>query len=154
MRPPESSNHDLSTVRRVLRVLAGAGLECWLFGGWAEELRGMCKPRAHRDIDILCVANNFDQLAELLRTSSLVEIHAKRFHHKRAFLFETVMVEAFLAETDSTGRFTMFWGHARHGWPPDTFSHLSGMPVVSRTALESYRRNHASVAPLRAPRPD
>ena len=105
--------------------------------------------RPHRDIDLLCGAQNFSPLTDLLRESGLVEIRGKRFHHKRAFLFETVMVELFLVETDGLRSFTMFWGEARHDWPVGTFSYLSGMPVASAAALDDYRRDHARLVCLR-----
>lgn len=141
--------NEMSTVRQVLRTLSDAGLECWLFGGWAEELQGVSEPRPHRDIDVLYVANDFERLDELIRASQMAEVHGKRFHHKRAFLFEGVMVEAFLVETDNSGRFTLFWGHARHSWPADTFSRLAKMPVASKAALEKYKREHARFADAR-----
>jgi hypothetical protein len=140
---PPSPRHDLGTVCRVLRLLSGERMDCWLFGGWAEELRRLCPARPHRDVDLLCVARSFDSLPGLLRESGLVEVHGKRFHHKRAFLFGTVMVELFLVETDALSRFTMFWGETRHDWPLDTFSYLSGIPVASASALNDYRRDHA-----------
>lgn len=146
---PPSSRHDLDTVCRVLRLVSGAGMDCWLFGGWAEELRGLCTARLHRDVDLLYVAQSFNSLTGLLRDFGLVEVHGKRFHHKRAFLFDTVMVELFLVETDGQGRFTMFWGEARHDWPLDTFSYLSGVPVASAAALNDYRRDHARLVCLR-----
>ena len=45
--------NELNTVRRVMALLNGAGASCWLFGGWAEEMRGLRPPAAHGDIDLL-----------------------------------------------------------------------------------------------------
>jgi hypothetical protein len=102
---------------------------------------------------LLCASQDFDALTHLLAERHLIEIQGKRFHHKRAFVFEKVMVELFLAEADHFGRrFTMFWGATRHDWPPDTFSQLFGMPVASAAALSGYRRAHPHLTD-RHPRP-
>jgi hypothetical protein len=140
-----SPDHDLGTVRRVLWFLAGAGINCWLFGGWAEELRGLCAARFHTDVDLLCMAEDFAAVDALLLAQELPEIKAKRFRHKRAFVFEGVMVELFLVEHDARGAFTLFWGETRYGWPADTFSDWLDLPVASVSALGDYRRRHDSL---------
>ena len=35
-----------------LSLLGAAGAQCWLFGGWAEELQGVCPARGHQDFDL------------------------------------------------------------------------------------------------------
>jgi hypothetical protein len=45
--------NDLEMVRWVLALLCGVDVACWLFGGWAEELRGLRAPSQHADIDLL-----------------------------------------------------------------------------------------------------
>lgn len=126
-------------------MLDGAGARCWLFGGWAEEMRGLSAPRSHRDVDLLYAGTDFDIVEALVVERRLHEIAGKRFPHKRAFFFDGVMVELFLVQRDSAGLFTSFWGNHRRNWPADTLSSAVGMPVASASALENYRNQHASV---------
>lgn len=67
----------------VVTMLADVQMKTWLFGGWAEELSGLCSPRPHRDIDLLYAAQSFDRMENFLRMqSSVKEVSAKRFPHK------------------------------------------------------------------------
>jgi hypothetical protein len=131
---------DLNFVRRALGLLAAGGANCWIFGGWAEELRGLCPARAHKDVDLLCLSGDFAVVERLLRAQRLEEIAGKRFAHKRAVVFEGVMVELFLVQRDRRGLFTDFWACHRHDWPPDAISSAGGLPVASAAALTGYRR--------------
>ena len=65
--------------------------------------------------------------------------------HKRAFLFEGVMVELFLVLRDTHGLFTSFWGRTRHDWPPDTLASTAALSVASAAALTGYRSRHWAV---------
>jgi hypothetical protein len=115
------------------------GIETWVFGGWAEELRGLVLPRTHSDLDLLYPAEDFGAIDALLATGELEEITAKRFAHKRAFRFAEAMVETFLMAHDRRGWHTMFWDQVRHDWPMDVVDVLEGRRVVSADALRSYR---------------
>jgi hypothetical protein len=137
-----SSSHDIGTVRRAIRQLSEADLACWVFGGWAEELRGMCAARPHTDIDLLLLADDFAAVDVMLHERGLTEVKGKRFPHKRAFLFEGVMVELFLVQTDDRGFFTSFRNITRHDWPSDVFSDRLDPPTASVSALTDYRRDH------------
>ena len=77
-----------------------------------------------------------------------MEIEEKRFPHKRAFLFDGVMSEPFLACHDERGLYTMFWGAARHDWPDDALVSPAGFerPVASGSALRSFRQDHGRLA--------
>ncbi|WP_422369452.1 nucleotidyltransferase domain-containing protein [Pelagibius sp.] len=138
----------------VLSRLHRAGLSCLLFGGWAEEALGLAPPRQHRDIDLLLTADGFGVLDRLLRTGPLLdEIAGKRFAHKRAFLFEDVMVEATLVQRDGAGRRTLFWGDVPFDWlsPLAEDGALGGQAVAcaSRSNLRHYRERHRATEPWR-----
>lgn len=134
--------NDLVMVRRVFGRLQAHGLRCWLFGGWAEEIRGMRAPGAHRDIDLLYPASDFAAFAPVLADGR--EIVGKRLPHKRAFLAGTVLVEVFLVDCDDRGLHPSFWGRIRHDWPGDTLCSADTFewPVASAAALACYRRSH------------
>src|ERR1039458_4832693 len=100
-------SNDLGFVLRVLDVLESAGTKGWVFGGWAEELRG-APARAHKDVDILCPGEDFSVMKKLFRSGQLEEIVEKRSVYKRAFLLDGIMVELFLAQKDIRGLFTTF----------------------------------------------
>jgi Aminoglycoside-2''-adenylyltransferase len=140
-------------VHSVIDRLAHARLAAWLFGGWAEELWGVYAPRAHRDIDLLYPATDFVQLDHwLANVGGVAEIAAKRFHHKRAFIWDGVMIEALLLEPIEGARYrtSFFDQRCELLWPEDTLSqvlaHDRRVPVASRAALRLYRQRHDMIA--------
>jgi Aminoglycoside-2''-adenylyltransferase len=137
----------LTLIRLVLDLLEDAGCSCFLFGGWAEEIRGLSEPRAHKDIDLLYPAQDFELVDQLLGTRIVEEIDAKRFPHKRAFEVYGIMVELFLVREDDRGHFTDFWGETRFDWPSDLAGKKHGLPVVSPAALTAYRDAHPTLRP-------
>ena len=104
-------NNTLPFVCALMRQWEEAGLWTWLFGGWAEEVWQLCPPRAHRDIDLLYVAPDFQQLdAWMAQQGELEPIVGKRFHHKRAFIYQGVLVEIFLLEHSDNSYVTKYFG--------------------------------------------
>jgi hypothetical protein len=145
--PPEN---DIDFPRSVVALLAALGVDTWVFGGWAEEIHGLSRPRSHSDIDLLYVAAKFDRIDALCNDGALTEIAAKRFPHKRALDIDGVMVELFLVQCDEAGMHTEFWGTVRHDWPNDTLGAHRGIPVASKSALAGFRLNHERVHKPRA----
>ena len=139
---PEVAVNDTTFLMKVTSLLDDALVNVWLFGGWAEELQGLAPARGHRDVDLLYPAQDFDRVDALIRTEPvLVEIVAKRFAHKRAFLLDGVMVELFLVRADADGYCTDLPGGVTHRWPADVFDERQlGMRVASVAALAGYRR--------------
>lgn|GEM_PF-554688 len=136
----------------MLARLRAAGLPVWLAGGWAEELRGLIPPRPHRDIDLLCRADDFAVLEAFLRHNpEFEEISAKRFSHKRAVLLAGLMIEFVLVQQGAPGFFTRFFGgRFRLDWPAGSFEQdlqVAGQPVpaASIEALRHYRAQHAHI---------
>ena len=151
--------NDLNTVRRALDLLGASDARCWLFGGWAEEIRGLRAHGPHADIDLLYPADGFAVVEGLLASDWVEEIDAKRFPHKRAFVFDGVMTELFLVGRDELGLYTMFWGDTRHDSPNDTLSSPTSFdwPVASSAALMGFRQDHRRLAVRRertSPRAD
>lgn len=137
-----TERNDLTFVRGVLSFLADLGMRVWIFGGWAEELRGIVPPRKHADIDLVFPADDFALIDDAIRAGQLTEIGGKRFPHKRAFVLGDVMVEMLLVEEDGHGLHTDFWGRIRHDWPADLLGYANGLPVASARALSDYRRHY------------
>ncbi len=140
--------NDLEFALSIVTFLEAQGVECRLFGGWAEELLGLGPTRAHKDIDLLHPARDFSVVDEMIETRQLVGVRAKRFHHKRAFVVGGTLVEIFLVECDERGFFTDFWGVARHDWPDDVVAdgRLASAAAVTgyRTAYDDLQRRAAA----------
>jgi hypothetical protein len=141
--------NTLDFVCSVMQWFAEAQIMTWLFGGWAEELWHMSLPRPHRDIDLLYPAENFQQLDRWLFTTSgdLFPIEAKRFSHKRALLYQQIMIEIVLLEPQPGAYVTNFFdGKYQVIWPSDTLTSLplqrDQIAVASRQALQLYRCLH------------
>jgi hypothetical protein len=132
---------DLQVVMRVVDLLEDARLRVWLFGGWAEELRGLRAPCEHSDIDFLYPGRDFSRVDRFVGDSSDPR------PHKRTFEVDGVKVELLLVQKDDLGWFTEL-PTGRHNWPPDVFATAGRLPVASVAALESYR--HSRRADIRA----
>ena len=134
-----------------MRCLSAAGVETYLFGGWAEELLGLCPPRPHHDVDLLYPAEDFSLVDNFLLDGQpeIEEVAAKRFVHKRAFIYGGVMVEILLLKPDASGYTTTFFDRYSFYWPADTLSGitLDGKPLrlASAAALSKYRDEHSKV---------
>ena len=100
--------NDLRLVMRAADLLAEGGFRVWLFGGWAEELRGLRPPAEHADVDLLYPAPDFRRLDEYIAAAPVEEWKGKRRPYKRAFELDGVPVELFLVERDAGGWFTDF----------------------------------------------
>lgn len=145
------AENTVDLLAEVVHMLADAQMKMWLFGGWAEELSGLCPPRAHHDIDLLYPAQSFMRLEEFLRAQSgAQEVTAKRFPHKRAFEWSGVLIEAFLVRPEADALVTDFFGTFQLVWPQDTL--LSAVilpggewPCASAAALRQYRARHGEV---------
>ena len=137
-----NARNDLAFARRTLTLLDQAGVACWLFGGWAEELHGLRAPGPHKDIDLLYPARGFAEFDALSDRLGIEQIPGKRLAHKRALLVDGIMVELFLVQRDRRGLYTRFWDRARHDWPAGTLTAVAGLPAASRAALAGYRAAH------------
>lgn len=135
-----------------MQRFAQAEIATWLAGGWAEELWGMCSPRAHGDVDLLYVAPNFHQVDHwLAHTGDLAPIAGKRFWHKRAMLYEQIMIEVVLLEPHAGGYITHYFGQKYPLiWPHGSLGTLSLrgslIPVASCQALKLHRQAYPQIA--------
>ena len=133
--------NDLQFVMHVVDMLEDARLRVWLFGGWAEELRGLRAPCEHTDVDFLYPGRDFARVDRFLGEPDDTR------PHKRTFQVEGVPVELMLVQKDERGWYTEL-PSGRHNWPADVFANAGRLPVASVTALESYR--HSRRADIRA----
>ena len=125
----------LGVVLRVVDALEAARLRVWLFGGWAEELRGLRVPCEHEEVDLLYPGRDFARVDRFIGDGA---VDARP--HKRSFELDGVPVELLLVQKDEEGWYTEL-PRRRHRWPPDVFANAGRLPVASATALESYRHS-------------
>ncbi len=134
--------NDLWVVREALSRLAQEGIDAWLFGGLAEELRGFARSRPTCEIELLCRAESFDWVDCVVALPDFQEIPGRRFPHSRAFELDGVMVSLTLVRCDRAAPHTIFFGRWRHDWPDDVFDEVDGLPVAGAAALRSYRARY------------
>jgi hypothetical protein len=150
-----SHNNTLQFVNAIINRLKDSGIDTVIFGGWAEELSGTIRPRPHKDVDLLYIADSFSKVEEFLKNNTDVqEIIPKRFPHKRAFMCNDVMVELLLLTPFSTGYVTDFWNQFKLMWPLfDTqmvFIPPSGLaPIAPPTLIEFYKKNYNQIEEIR-----
>jgi len=126
---------DLSVVMRIVDQLENARLRVWLFGGWAEELRGLRAPCEHTDVDLLYPGRDFSRVDRFVGGGE-VDLRP----HKRSFELDGIAVELLLVQKDEQGWYTDL-PRGRHRWPADVFATAGRLPVASVSALEGYRHS-------------
>ncbi|WP_430895268.1 MULTISPECIES: nucleotidyltransferase domain-containing protein [unclassified Paraflavitalea] len=147
--------NEITLVLEVKSMLRRQGFDVWIFGGWAEELRGISRMRNHGDIDLLMRDEDFNLLDEYVSSHPELEtIPQKTYSHKRAFYYKGVMIEVFLISQTPQGLFTKFFDHFKYSWPQHTFDELylhegKVLHVVSTSALFQYRNTYALVKKAR-----
>ncbi len=149
--------NTLVTVSSVMSLLSDSGAECFLFGGWAEELLGLRPAGPHRDIDLVLGGSGFAAVERVLaaRTDVLAEVPGKRFAHKRAFVYDGVLCEVLLIQDPDNAPFTLFWGDTRFDWLVpllhDRPVQVDGraIPLVSGDNLRKYRAERPAIGPRR-----
>ena len=154
--------NTLATVSDVMSRLADGPAECFLFGGWAEELLGLRPPGPHRDIDLVHCGVSFAAIERLLaaRSDLFAEVQAKRFVHKRAFVHDGVLCEVLLIRDADHAPFTLFWGDTRFAWDVPLLEARpiqmaqAAFRVVSRHNLGKYRHERPLILPGRWTDPD
>ena len=106
--------NSVKFLHAIVARLRKAGIETIVFGGWAEELMKAIPPRPHHDVDLLYFEDNFIKVDEFLANQAdLEEIRSKRFSHKRAFLWNGIMVELLLVQEGNKQYITNLWGEYR-----------------------------------------
>jgi Aminoglycoside-2''-adenylyltransferase len=126
---------ELAAVLRIVDTLEAARLRVWLFGGWAEDLRGLRAPCEHIDVDLLYPGRDFSRVDRFVADDAI-----DPRPHKRSFELEGAPVELLLVQKDEEGWFSDL-PRGRHRWPADVFATAGRLPVASVAALESYRHS-------------
>lgn len=139
----------------VVQKLELKWFEVYVFGWWWEELLHTVEPREHKDIDLFLVHDNFHQLDECIQSTKLfTEILPKRFPHKRAVMYEWVMIEFFLVNCVAGVYSTIFFDEVRYVWWTNSITknvtiwwHV--LKVVDSNIIQWYRLQFNSIEQLR-----
>lgn len=140
--------NTLETLAAVLELLKDCGVECDIFGGWAEELLGMREPWQHGDIDLVYRGADFApvDMAIRHRHETFSNVAGKRFRHKRAFVFRETLCEIVLVRDSSTTPTTYYWGDVPFQWCQPLL-HPEPVNLCSRTGTvvssENLRRHRS-----------
>jgi hypothetical protein len=137
-------SNDIQLLRETVAALSQSGFQIAVFGGWAEELHGLCAPREHHDIDLIVIDADLVTLDAFVEARG--EVVAKRQTHKRAFTNRGVLVELFLVNTVDGQPLTNFWDSFDYEWATHGPVDLVGLPVASVDALAAYRADHHRIA--------
>jgi hypothetical protein len=130
--------NDVADVLRIVDTLAAVGVRTWVWGGWAEELRGLASPREHGAVRLLYPGPDFHRVDAFLGADD----DGGR-DWRRAFELDGIPVFLTLVRRDGDGWYTEF-PRGRHRWPDDVFQPTARLPVVSAAALAEYRQAFAS----------
>ena len=133
--------NDLTFVLRAVDLLSARGIRVWVFGGWGEELRGLCPPRDHAELSLLYPARDWSRIDAL----QLDWVAHRRRSWCRAFVLEGTPVELLLVERDEHGWHSQLEA-GRHDWPDNVFSTNGRVAVASTAALAGFRSTQRRAA--------
>jgi hypothetical protein len=146
---------QLAALGRIDELLAGQGIEYWLFGGWAVDFHAGAVTRAHDDLDLAVWRKDLDQIGALLTADGWKHVPAATEDGYTTYDNGAVLLEvAFLARGEDGRVFTPL-RDGRADWPDEAFEHdvaeLLGVRarVISLHALKADKaeiRDDATVA--------
>jgi Uncharacterised nucleotidyltransferase len=112
---------QLASLARLHELLAGEGIEYWLFGGWAVDFHAAAVTRPHDDLDIAVWLKDRDRIAALLaadgwrHTPQEDDDGYTRYEHGG-----TRLEVAFLARSENGEVYTPL-REGRGAWPDQAF---------------------------------
>lgn len=115
-------SRQLAALAQVAAVLEEAGLDYWLFGGWAVDFYAGSITRPHADIDIAVWETDLPALARLLKAHGWTHAPSEEDDGGTGYERGGVRLElTYLASDGAGGVFTRLrQGRAR--WAPETFA--------------------------------
>jgi hypothetical protein len=138
----EQTSEQLSALARVHDLLEGAGIEYWLFGGWAVDFYAGSVTRAHDDVDIAVWLEDLPRIAELLEADGWRHAPEEGEDGGTGYEREGVRLELTYLVRDGDEVFTPL-REGRGTWSPGAFGsderELDGVRA-RLIALEALRR--------------
>jgi ribosomal protein S18 acetylase RimI-like enzyme len=118
----ELARRQLHALSRVDELFDGAGLDYWLFGGWAVDFYAGSVTRAHDDVDIAVWLEDLARISQLLEADGWRHVPSEDDDGGTGYERGPVRLElTYLVSGGNGGIFTPF-RHGRASWPRDAFA--------------------------------
>lgn len=146
---PELSSRQLQALARVDELLGEAGIDYWVFGGWAVDLHAGSLTRAHDDVDIAVWSDDVETIEGLLEVDGWRHAPSHDEDGGTGYERDGVRLELTYLCRDEDGVFTPL-RHGRAQWPTGIFGddvrELNGMRarvagLAGLTSMKSFRRD-------------
>lgn len=143
--------NTLIFLQSVYNQFSSQSFDITIFGWWAEELQWVFAPRAHNDIDMFLIDTDFSRLDLYIQSShEFIEILPKKFPHKRAVIYDWVMIEFFLVTNVNDILTTNFFDiHLYNWWNIKIIKNVTTwwhkLKVVDKDIVAKYREKYAEI---------
>ncbi len=117
----ERSGEQLAALARVDAVLEGAGLEYWLFGGWAVDFHYGSVTRAHDDVDIAIWLRDVARITMLLEAEGWRHVPSQEDNGGTGFELGPVRLELTYLVRETDGIVYIPLRDGRATWPDGAF---------------------------------
>jgi len=111
--------HQLELIKEFASLAAGAGVECWLRGGWALDFLLGRITRPHQDIDLFIWAADASILLDVLRRHGYEEVDGPPPAQQRNLVKAGEEFHVTLLERNELGVVTAGGRWADFPWPED-----------------------------------
>ena len=115
----DRSGEQLAALARVHGVLEDAGVEYWLFGGWAVDFHAGAVTRAHDDVDIAVWLDELARITELLEADGWRHVPSDDDNGGTGFERGPVRLELTFLVRDADGSVFIPLREGRATWPSD-----------------------------------
>jgi Aminoglycoside-2''-adenylyltransferase len=119
-------DEQLSALARVSSLLDAAGIDYWLFGGWAVDFYAGKVTRAHDDVDLAVWLDDLPRISELLRDDGWCHAPHRDEDGGTGYERATVRLELTYLVRDESGSTYTPLRHGRAPWSDDTLANDVG----------------------------
>jgi hypothetical protein len=130
-------DEQLAALADVARSLEAAGLDYWLFGGWAVDFYAGAVTRPHADLDLAVWLDDLPRIAELLEASGWRHAPEPDEDGGTGYERDGARLELTFLARDGDLVFTPL-RDGRAAWPDDTFGDDTGQLEGVRARLIAF----------------
>jgi hypothetical protein len=118
----ELAAQQLHALSRVDELIRDAGIDYWLFGGWAVDFHAGLVTRAHDDVDIAVWLEDLPEISRLLEADGWRPAPSEDDDGGTGYERGAVRLELTYLVRDREGRIFTPSRHGRAAWSEDGFS--------------------------------